>query len=153
MKALLATITGLCLAASIYSAPVEAKRRPKKVKKITREATVHYDTPGLGVAGLLVWTPNCGVPNNGCAYFQSSTREAYVDIEIIDDSGKDATGAIIVDGGEDIVFCGSTPEPVAIEPGSRVHVTVHVGPGHGGPADCIGVATSGTVKATFSNIP
>lgn len=49
-------------------------------------------------------------------------------------------------------FCGSTVEPLFITPGSKVTVFVPIASSPTIGA-CPGVATTGTVAATFSNIP
>ena len=131
------------------SAAADAGR--KKVRKTERQATATYDTPMPGVAGVHE-VGFCGTPSVGCAQFATGADDRYAMFEIADASGLPPTAAVHVSPSEPplAVFCGKTEEPIKI-PAGGVTVTVHVGPS---PENiCLGAATSGTVTATFSNLP
>jgi hypothetical protein len=125
--------------------------------KTERTAEGTYGSPVVGVAGIGYV---CGM---GCVTFPVGTDEAYVSIEIVDDSGQPAGAAIAQDTNGDGVgdifatVCGKTAAPIAITPGLELSVAVGAGVVVGvdttPPSGCPSVATTGTVKVTFSNLP
>jgi hypothetical protein len=129
---------------------------PPPPGKTERKAEGTYASPVVGIAGIGY---ACGM---GCVEFPTTPEEAYVSVEIVDDSGQPAGAALAqdVDGdGVGDIFatvCGKTDAPIAITPG--LPLTVAVGAGvvvdvAVPPGACPSVATSGKVLATFSNQP
>lgn len=135
----------------VGSIAVTADAKKKKPRRVERQATAAYDTPMPGVAGVHE-VGYCGSPNTGCAQFPTGAHDRFAMFEISDASGLPPTAAVHKSPSEPpiAVFCGKTEEPIAI-PAGGVTVTIHVGPS---PENiCQGAATSGTVTATFSNLP
>lgn len=144
----------ILLTAALITSPVggaaEAKKKKgKKTQKIERVASAAYDAPAPGVAGVLSGG-NCGSPNTGCAQFMVGQGETFASFKIVDGSGQAATGAIATDDGSyQGYFCGATDAPFPVTAGATYTVWVHNGPSVENA--CPGVATSGTVEATFTN--
>lgn len=130
---------------------VDAKKKPRRV---SRQATANYDTPAPGLSGG-PWAGNCGSPSTGCTVFGTGAGESYASFVIEDASGQATSGSVWRGSGTNLEllaqFCGETTEPVQIPAGESITVTAHTGPS---PSNtCPGVATSGAVTATFSNLP
>ena len=128
-------------------APVSSAKKPKRV---TRTAESLYDAPAIGSgAGI------CPNATNSCARFPTGVGEKFLTLEITDSTGlpvyatvgQDLDGDTFTD--QSTIVCGKTTDPIAIEPG----IEVVVFPWAVGRTTCPGVATSGKVKATFSNLP
>ena len=138
-------VTGALLAPS-----ADAAKKKKKPKKVSRTVTQTYQAPAIGNgAGV------CLKPTNSCAETPTATADKYVIIEITDAAGlpvnagfgQEIDGELGVENYQ--AFCGKTPKPVKIEPGYPITVFPWAAPG----AACPGVATTGTVKLTLSNLP
>ena len=140
--------------ASLLVAPLAVPAHAGKKAK-PRKLEITYTEPAHGTHGV-------GVCFEGmsCAFFGDPLlKERFVSIEVEDDLGTDVFASLIQDTNEDgnylatddltVHFCGSTPEPVEIEPDKGVSVWVWQGPGAYPP--CAGGASSGTVTATFTN--
>ncbi|MDQ3963937.1 MAG: hypothetical protein M3277_08530 [Actinomycetota bacterium] len=154
MKKTFATCLAIGLLAGALIAPADAakKRKPKKVERVMEAA---YDNPAIGIPGV-IGSSSAG----GAVEFGVTTTEAFVDVEITDDFGQPVIFTMSQDtepggtGSWEIfgTWCGGTEEPVSIAPGIAVRVSVYTMPGPNQPS-CMGPATSGAVKATFSNLP
>jgi hypothetical protein len=146
-----AVIVGLAGGALV--GPAEAKK-PKKKKRVERVAEGTYDNPALGVPGV------AGTSSAGGAFeFGLASNESFIDVEITDESGQAVMATMSQDTDPSTpsweifaTFCGKTDEPVPVEPGIAVRVSVYTVPGPDDPS-CVGPASSGVIKATFSNIP
>ena len=158
MNAAVMKRTGLvCLAFALLAgtlvAPADAAKR--NGKKITREAVETYDYPVFGPASA---------GTGACApchpYIPTTSQERYVTVTV-EDANSSAPVAFSIrevaeDGSRHAVegggpFCGSTGEqPVEIKPGLRIFVAVFA---YGADICPGGIATTGTVTATFSNVP
>ncbi len=148
MKKLIVTSVVAALVAGALVGPAEAGKK-KKPKARVAEAT--YDNPAVGIPGVI------GTPAAGGAFeFGTLSTENYISSEITDDAGRSVTFTMSQDSdpnntGYEIIgtWCGATEEPVQIVPGLPVRVTVYTTPGPDQPS-CMGPATSGTMKATFT---
>ncbi|MDQ3916243.1 MAG: hypothetical protein M3323_13105 [Actinomycetota bacterium] len=146
MKKLLVTAVVATLAVTAPVAPAEAGK-----KKKARVAEGTYDNPAVGVPGV------AGTSNLGGAYeFVTMTGENHISVEVDDDAGGSPTITFSqnTDPSDDsweifAVACGKTEEPLAIEAGLPVRVSVYTTPGRGAET-CYGPATSGTITATFT---
>ncbi|MFN2588422.1 MAG: hypothetical protein ABR613_09955 [Actinomycetota bacterium] len=158
-KAMVVALTA-ALVAGAFAGPADAgkKRKPKRVERVVE---VEYSAPGIGVA-----TPG---PSGGiCPYADPTTRECieiplqlgerYVKVELSDAAGQKVAGFISQgdttgDGISDLYgdFCGAHPEPIELQSKSApVRISFY----NGAKADCApSVATTGTITATFSNLP
>jgi hypothetical protein len=141
-------VTGALIAGSVAALPADAakKKKPKK-----RSVTATYDSPAIGAREA---TGICSGAN-GCATFIPGPKERSVVLDI-----KDALGTpVSITVGQDtdpstatveVVArtCGGKTEAIPIQPSTTVTVWLWVAPGVNPP--CPGVASSGSVKATFS---
>lgn len=154
MKRLLASCLSVGLLAGALVVPAEAKKKPRKPKRVERVAEGSYDNPAIGIPGV-VGTSSAG----GAVEFGLSTGEAFIDVEITDGSGQPVMATMSQnsdpsDSSWEIfaTFCGKTDGPVEVVPALAVRVSVYTiaGPSH---PSCIGPASSGKIKATLSNLP
>ncbi len=148
MKKLIVTSVVAALVVGALVAPAEAGKK-KKAKPRVAEAA--YENPAIGIPGVV------GSPALGGAFeFPTMTTENYISVEITDDAGGDVTFTMSQNSDDsstqyEIIgtWCGATEEPVQIVPGLPVRVSVYTMPGPDQPS-CLGPATSGTMKATFT---
>ena len=144
----------LGLVASLAVAPAQAKKKKAK----TRAVEYTYQAPSPGISGVVgACMTVAGVEGTACQDFPTMANESFVKVVVEDATGLPTNFDVAqdLDGPEvpglNIVAsgCGESAEPIPVEPGLAVRVTVVA---LGGP-DCPGVATTGTVQATFSNLP
>lgn len=138
-------------------ATAEAGKKKKKPKRVERVAEAAYDAPALGVAGAGGVCPHA---TNSCAAIPTGADDKFVKIEVKDATGLPVAFTLGQDTDPDTlgtetqygIFCGTTgDEPIAVE-AAGVELLSFVW-AFGG-AECPGaVATTGTVVATFSNLP
>lgn len=152
MKKLLATCITVGLLAGALAVPADAKKR--KPKRIERVAEGTYDNPAIGIPGV-VGTSSAG----GAVEFALASAESFIDIEITDDFGQPVIATMSQDTDTSTpsweifaTICGATEDPLPVTPGVPVRVSVYTIPGPDQPS-CLGPATSGTIKATLSNMP
>ncbi|MDQ4025574.1 MAG: hypothetical protein M3217_08825 [Actinomycetota bacterium] len=146
MKKLVVTAVVAALAVGALVAPAEAGK-----KKKARVAEGTYDNPAVGVPGV------AGTSSLGGAYeFGTMANENFISVEVDDDAGgmPTITFSQNTDPSDDAweifaVACGKTEEPLPIEGGLPVRVSVYATPGRGAET-CTGPATSGTITATFT---
>ncbi|MGH2729182.1 MAG: hypothetical protein ACRDJI_01075 [Actinomycetota bacterium] len=132
-------------------APADAGKKKKK----PREAVVTYASPAIGSADATGTCPD------GCPTFGVAATERYLTLKIEDDSGLAPAATIGQDSDPNDNFvdrigevCGETEAAIPVVPGAQVVVWVWATPrlvAGGGP--CLGAGTSGTITATFSNLP
>lgn len=150
MKKLVVTGITIALLAGAIVGPAEAGKKKKKAPA-PRVAEGTYDNPAVGVPGV------AGSGAAGGAFeFGTLSTENTISVVIEDDAGGTPTFTMSQnsdpsDDGYEIMgtWCGETPEPVAIEPGLPVRVSVYTTPGPEQPG-CVSRATSGTMTATFT---
>jgi hypothetical protein len=149
MRKLIVTSIIIGLLGAGMALPAEAGKR-KKVRK----AEGAYENPAIGIPGV-VGTSNAG----GAFEFGITSKEAFIDVEIVDDGGQPVMATMSQDTDPSTTqweifatLCGKTEEPVPIEPGIAVRVSVYTMPGPDHPT-CTGPASSGVIKASFSNVP
>ncbi|MDQ3964560.1 MAG: hypothetical protein M3277_11725 [Actinomycetota bacterium] len=149
MKRLIAASLVLGLMFGAVATAEAAKKKKKKPAPVRIERVVEgtYDNPAPGVGGVVTLNGAGGTFDA-----PSGPGEYYMSVEIIDDSGQQtyfgiAADSTIIGGG-----CGKTETPFEITPGVAYNITVTMGPGLKAPS-CAGVATTGTIKVTFSNTP
>jgi len=151
MKKLLVFALVLGLVAGALSMPATAKKKKKKKKpvRVERVAEGAYTGSGGGLYG------NLSGNNFGGASFPTGSEEKYVTVEVTDASGTAISGSVGQDPDGDSftdekgTYCGSTEDPISIEPGVDIVVYVDQGTCAGGPS----LVTQGTIKVTFSNLP
>jgi len=122
-----------------------------------RTATASYTSPAVGAFGQ--GFGQCDGENGvGCVLFFTRSTERHASVSITDMSGQPVYATVVqsktnpggygmVQGNQRGAFCGKTKKPVTIAGGERVAIYLYEGPG---PNGCPGVASQGTVKATFT---
>ena len=132
------------------AAPADAAK--KKKKPTVRVVEAPYTQPALGVGGV-----GGACPAGACPTIGTATNETYAMVFIEDDlspSGYvsfnyDTDGDGFQNPGSGPDVCGSTPEPVAMEPG----VAYTAWPWTVGIACRGSASTSGTIKVLLSSDP
>ncbi|MDQ3964561.1 MAG: hypothetical protein M3277_11730 [Actinomycetota bacterium] len=141
-----ALVLGLVFGA-VATAEAGKKKKPKKTKRVVETV---YDAPAIGSRGGV-----CLAATNSCGDIPTGPDEYFVTIEITDQTGLDVYATVGQDLDGDTftdtstTICGKNEEPIPIEPG----IAITVFPWAVGRPSCPGVATTGTVKATLSNLP
>lgn len=150
MKRIFVVLIAGILAAGLLSGDTLAGKRKKKTRKV--EAA--YATSALGMGGV---EHVCPAEPFGCVFIPLKPGDKYVSLDIVDSSGSDVYASVYVYGYTDGMdthehVCTKTDQPLAVASGieSLAVVVVHA---TSVTANCEGMVTSGTVKATFSNIP
>ena len=144
----LSMVLGL-LAGNVVAA--EAKKKPQR---ITRTVEGSYDSPVLGMYGECAETDGIG-----CVSFVARAHEQYVTAKVHDAHGlpvfvliRSAPTGAFGQGAETYgTFCGETTEPIAVPAGSPLEFWVGAAASAYGCQP--GIGTSGTITATFSNLP
>ena len=135
------------LVAATMAMPAEAGKK-KKPKPTVRTMEVRYENPAFGVGGVV---GGC----SGCPSIPVGADELYVAIFIEDDASPsgyvdlsyDSDGDGFENPGSGPTVCGSTPEPVAVEPGAAYTAWPWLA-----GVGCQGsFSTSGTIKVMFSS--
>ena len=146
----------LVTAAFLAPAADAAKKKKKKPKKVSRTIEHTYQAPSPGVAGTVGACLAGQMENAGCTEIPLSGTEKFVMISVTDATGQKVAGTMSQDTdsantGYEIIgsFCGSTDKPVAVAPGLPLRISVYAV----SSSACPGVATTGTIKATVSNLP
>ena len=137
----------LCAVLPGPASAMKHKMRPDRV--VTHE----YTAPGsVGVAPADV----CGQvleQQNTCFGFDARSTERYLSIEVADDSGTPVAGYVKVvvseTETEDYPFCGATTQPIPLNGHTEIGIVLN---DQSADAPCTGLATTGTVTATFSSM-
>jgi hypothetical protein len=152
----LVLILGL-IAAMALAAPAQAKKKKKKPAKVERVVEYDYQAPSPGISGVVgACLTVVGVDGTACQDIPTGIDEVFVKVEVTDATGQPTNFDLAQDSdpnnpGLEIFAsgCGSTSDAVPIQAGLAVRVSVTAV----GGSDCPGVATTGHVKATLSNLP
>jgi hypothetical protein len=144
---------------AIETAPAFANK--EKRRRTERQVSDDYQTPAVAVHPIHPPPPAVTVcnrggalgGNRGCVVFDLSLKERFIDVEVVDATGLPvpffvAEGEELQDGWDG--FCGKTERPLRVAPGPIFVILYAYSPVGVGP--CTG-ATTGTVKATISNLP
>lgn len=146
-------LVGVMIFGTALGADAAVKKKPKKPVKHTRTVTLAYkggctvDTP----AGSLSDTSGCSGFGGGGWEVPTQPGEKFVTVTVTDATGRNVGGAFWEGSGTNSSatdFCGSMKN-FTTGPGSVVLALDAAG---ATPA-CPGLATTGTVKLVFSNLP
>ncbi|MDQ4125746.1 MAG: hypothetical protein M3134_09130 [Actinomycetota bacterium] len=163
-KAIVSAIT-LGLVAGAMIVPAEAaKKKKKKPARIEQVVEVPYTGGEIGVNTPVASGGGClnGAPVFACKeIIPPSADFSYIKIEIKDATGltvggflaqQDADGDGLQDGyGE---FCGAHSESIPMDvPGTVVGISLYPGACDNGGTPAPSTPTTGTIVATFSNMP
>ncbi len=159
-KAIVVALTA-GLVAGAFVGPADAGKKKKKPVRVERVVEVDYAAPGLGVttpAASGGICPFADPTSQECIEIPLQLGEAYIKVEIDDAAGQTVAGYISQgdtdgDGISDLYgdFCGAHPEPIELlSTSAPVRVSFY----NGAKTDCApSLATTGTITATFSNLP
>jgi hypothetical protein len=143
------------LVGSLIGSVIAAQAADARTKKHVRTAKGTYATPSIGAAGA-GGGGNCGQNGSfGCVEFPIKASEHHVTLSITDSAGQAVYASAAQSNTSGTVtqttpigdFCGKTTTPLSVSPGWTLTIYVWEGPGPNPP--CAGVATQGTVAATF----
>jgi len=150
------SIVLLLVLGMIFGAVASAEAgKKKKPKKVTRVVEGGYDAPALILVGTCSQTGAIG-----CVAIVTAPNEKFLSAEVTDQHGQPVYVSVSADtdgdNSDDTTygsFCGSTKEPIAIDPGVEAHLWVGftLDPGFVGCAP--GIATTGTISVSLSNMP
>ncbi|MGH2753700.1 MAG: hypothetical protein ACRDLB_04645 [Actinomycetota bacterium] len=122
------------------------RKKPKPPEPIVRVDSFDYSAPAgvraQGNDGTLC------VEGNGCTTFMAAAGELYVTIDVSDETGT-PTPILVTIGDAKTEYCGTTGAPVPLDGATEVTVAVEAAI----PGKCQAVGTSGTVTATFTDLP
>ena len=144
------------LVGSLVGSVAAAQAADAGTKRHVRIVKGTYATPSIGVAGE-GGGGNCGQDGSfGCVEFPIKATEHHVKLSITDSSGQAVYASAAQSNTSGTVtqttpigdFCGKTTSALAVSPGWTLTIYVWEGPGPNPP--CAGVATQGTVSATFT---
>lgn len=160
MRKAIAVALSLGLLAGAMAMPADAAKKKKKKKpvKVERVVELAYQCPcgpSTPVASQGFWLAGGTFGGGPVA---TGAEEKYVNVEVTDQTGQtvfvalgqdtDGDGLSETDIGD---VCGATEEPLEVAaPGNELSAFVHVGTCPDGTPS---IATGGTVKLTFSNLP
>lgn len=141
-------VAGL-LSASMTTA--ESKGAPKRT---TRTVEGSYDSPVLTIVGFCAESDGIG-----CVSFTTGQNERFVTAKVVDAHGlpvfvlvRSEAEGFPAQGAETYgTFCGETTEPIAVPPGETIQFWIGAAMSVYGCQP--GIATAGTITATFSNLP
>lgn len=153
MKKLVVAAVAIGLLGGALAIPADAKKKPRKPKKVEREIEGSYANPAIGVPGV-VGSAAAG----GAVEFPIGTKESFLTLEIEDTSGSPVVATLSQDTDPATptweifaTICGGV-EDLAIEPGIPLRVSVYTSPGPDQPT-CTGPALGGTISGVVSNLP
>ena len=134
-------------------ATAESKKKPQRTSRTVEGS---YDSPVLTLYGRCAESGGIG-----CVSFTTGQNERFLTAEVVDAHGlpvfvlvrSEAEGnGFPAEGTETYgTFCGETTEPIAVPAGETVQFWVGAALSVYGCQP--GVATAGTITATFSNLP
>ena len=135
------------VASMMVAAPAEARKKKPK-KPVIRTFEVRYENPAFGVGGAGGGCSGCpGIPVGANETFAVFMIEDDVSPSGYIDLSYDTDGDGVQNLGSGPTVCGSTPEPVAVEPGAAYTAWPWVA-GIGCPGSS---SYAGTIKVMFSN--
>jgi hypothetical protein len=137
-------------------AVAEAAKKKKKPKRIERTVEGTYDAPPLVIAGTCAQTGAIG-----CVAIATGPGETFIkSAKVTDSHGQPVVVSVSAntDGeiGDDVsygAFCGELTEPMSFDAGVELHLWVGVIEEVVNEACAPGLATTGSVTVTLSNMP
>lgn len=157
-----AVVVGLIAGAMVL--PAEAGKKKKKVVRVEQVVEVAYTGGEIGISSPVASAGGClnGTDVFNCKEIIPPAGDfPYIKIEIQDATGstvggfisqQDADGDGLADGYG--TFCGAHAESVPLEvPGTVVGISLYPGLCDNGGTPAPSTPTTGTIVATFSNMP
>ena len=149
-----ASLVGVMVLGSAIGAEAATKKKAKPPVKATRTVTLNY------IGGCTVTTPVvAGSETSSCSTFggggwaiATKPTEKFASVTVVDASGRNVGGAFWEGSGANSTttdFCGSLKNYV-VPAGGKVKLALDA---IGASTKCPGLATQGTVKVVFSNLP
>jgi hypothetical protein len=151
-----AAVLVMILSLVVGSVAVAEAAKKKKPKRIERTVEGSYDAPPLVIAGTCAQSGAIG-----CVAIATGPGETFISkAKVTDAHGQPVVVSVSAntDGeiGDDVsfgTFCGEVTEPMPIDPGVELHMWVGVVQDAVTEACAPGLATTGTVSVTLSNLP
>lgn len=154
-RSMLAVLMSAALLTGVIGQLPEAGAGKKKKKRVERTAEATY-VGWSGFRGAVEGT--CDAPPVACASIPIEPGERFVSVEVTDDAGEPVWASVYNFGysdGSDTHehVCGASESPLALVSGLEELVVVVTQTTGGATSPCTGAATTGTIAATFSNLP
>jgi hypothetical protein len=128
-----------------------AAHAAKRGARPSRVVTHDYTAGSFGVAPVDACT-QLVEQQNTCFGFAARPSEHFFSISVADDSGTPVSGNVKVvvseTETEDYAFCGATAQPIPLNGHTDVFIVLN---DQSADSPCAGIATTGTVTATFSH--
>lgn len=154
-KRLVATVA-LCVVAGALGAPVadaagQKKRDVRHFEDTYASPAQIVEVPDHGGAYVCSYGGSGATRNLGCVEIPVKPSEQFLQLEIVDASGLPAPAWVEQEGTDaGGPVCGKTDKPMRIAPGVTILLWIY--PYMASPP-CPGISTTGTVKATLSDLP
>lgn len=148
------TVVAVLLAGAGYE-PAAGAKAPKKKKRVERVEEAPY-AGAVGPRGAA--DVPCVQEPVGCVKFAIEPGEKFVHVAVADAAGMPVWASVYINGYSDGTdphehVCGEAEAPFPLAPGVDELVVVVTQTTGGATNPCTGPSTTGTVTATFSNLP
>ena len=151
-RSILAVLMSVALITGVIGQLPDASAGKKK-KKVERTATADY-VGFSGFRGAVEGT--CDQPPVGCVKIPVEPGEKFVTVEVTDAAGEPVWASVYIfgysEGAAHEHVCGTSNTPFAMTGVDELVVVLTQTTG-GATEACAGPSTTGTVTATFSNVP
>lgn len=153
-RSILATLLSVCLLTGVVGALPDAGAGKKK-KRVERTAEEQY----VGFSGFRGAAEGaCDAEPVGCVILPIEAGEKFVSVEVADTAGQPVWASVYIYGYSAPAdthehVCGASDGPLALGPGVTELVVILTQTTGGATSPCTGPSTTGTVTATFSNLP
>ena len=148
-------IAGVILALVAFGMTSASAQRSKQPRRIERTITSDYECPCGAAAANQSWGWNLW--GRGGKTFETTADDRYVRVSIDDTTSQVVAGRIAqdTDGDNELEvvghFCGTTRDPIEIEPGHPIFVSLFTGTCEDDRTQSF--PTKGTMSLTLSNLP
>src|SRR5688500_7805697 len=151
-RSVLAVLIAAALVAGVIGQLPDASAGKKK-KRVERTATADY----VGFSGFRGAVEGaCDQPPMGCVKIPVEPGEKFVSVEVTDAAGEPVWASVYIfgysEGAAHDHVCSTSNTPLAMTGIDELVVVLTQTTG-GATEACAGPSTSGTVTATFSNVP
>jgi hypothetical protein len=152
-RSVLAVLMSAALLTGVVGQLPDASAGKKKKKKMERTATAEY----VGFSGFRgAVEGSCDQPPVGCVRIPVEPGEKFVSVEVTDTAGEPVWASVYIfgysEGAAHEHVCGKSDYPFKMS-GVEELVVVLTQTTGGATEACAGPSTTGTVTATFSNLP
>lgn len=143
MKRLLVMLMSVCLV--VVSLGTAEAGKSRRVERTVQGSYGAYPAPVTGC--------NSPLGTFACLIVATRRTEAFFTAAVADTHGQPVYVEVMSRGGLLAAFCGKTPRPIAMTPGSVLEFDIGLGrwPGTATPCPAHRIKTTGTIRVTLSN--